>query len=249
MDPEELQSAWEAFDVRPVPQVRLCVHRHHHVNADVFDPTKKAIEKSFKDEKLSLRVELRDGTAVLTGSVRNVFGKNKAIELALEEPEVEDVEADVEISTAESDSELGKEVVKEIRKYPNLTIFDDAAAIVKHGSVVLAGFVTEPYKKERIEQRLYKILGIQEFDNQIQVLPNSMQDNSLRRSLARRLYRDPIFSDFASMAHPPIRIIVQRSRVLLTGVVNSELARRKAEIVIRQTPGVLTVENRLRVGR
>ena len=212
------------------------------------EQVREAIEKALDKEKITLQVEIRGGSAVLTGQVRNVFVKNKAVEIALAEPEVESVEADVEIATAESNDELGKHVINEVRKYGNLTIFDDAGAIVNNGSVVLLGFVTEPYKKSGIEERLYKVLGIQEFDNQIKVLPNSMQDNNLRRALANRLYRDSTFSDFARMAHPPIRIIVENARVLLTGVVNSQLASQKAESIIRQTPGVLSVENRLRIG-
>ena len=208
----------------------------------------KQIEKGFKKEKIKLNIELEGATAILTGQVRNVFAKNKAVEVALAQPEIEDVEADIEIAQAESDNELGQEVVKQIRRYGNLTIFDDAGAIVKDGSVVIMGFVTEPYKKDGIEERIHKVLGIQEFSNQIEVLPTSMQDSRLRRTLANRLYRDSMFSDYARMAHPPIRIIVKRSRVLLTGVVLNQMAKQKAESIIRQTLGVLSVESKLRFG-
>ena len=208
----------------------------------------KQIEKGFKKEKIKLNIELEGATAILTGQVRNVFRKNKAVEVALAQPEIEDVEADIEIAQAESDNELGQEVVKQIRRYGNLTIFDDAGAIVKDGSVVIMGFVTEPYKKDGIEERIHKVLGIQEFSNQIEVLPTSMQDSRLRRTLANRLYRDSMFSDYARMAHPPIRIIVKRSRVLLTGVVLNQMAKQKAESIIRQTLGVLSVESKLRFG-
>ncbi len=212
------------------------------------DQVREAIEKAFKKEKITLQVDVQGGNAVLTGRVRNVFAKNKALEIALEQPEVEEVESNIEVAAAESDDKLGKEVVSELRKYGNLTIFDDAGAIIKDGSVVLMGFVTEPYKKTGIGERLHKILGIQEFDNQIQVLPNSMQDDRLRRAVANRLYRDSMFSDFASMSHPPIRLIVQGSRVLLTGVVRNQMMSQRAESIIRQTPGVLSVENKLRIG-
>ena len=212
------------------------------------DQVREAIEKSFKKEKITLQVDLQDGNAVLTGRVRNVFAKNKAVEIALEQPEVEEVESNIEVAAAESDDKLGKEVVSELRRYGNLTIFDDAGASVKDASVALMGFVTVPHKKTDMEERLYKILGIQEFDNQIHVLPNSTLDDRLRRTLANRLYRDSMFSDFASMSHPPIRIIVQRSRVLLTGVVNNRMISQRAESIISQTPGVLSVENRLRIG-
>ncbi|TDI48524.1 MAG: BON domain-containing protein [Acidobacteria bacterium] len=208
----------------------------------------KRIEKGFKKEKIKLNVELEGATAILTGQVRNVFAKNKAVEIALDQPEIEDIEADIEIAEAESADKLGQEVVKQIRRYGNLTIFDDASAFVKDGNIVLMGFVTEPYKKVGIEKRMHNVLGIQEFKNQIEVLPNSMQDARLRQTLANRLYRDSMFSDYARMAHPPIRIIVNRSRVLLTGVVLNKMAKQRAESIIRQTLGVLSVESKLRFG-
>jgi len=208
----------------------------------------KQIEKSFKKEKIKLNVELEGATAILTGQVRNVFAKNKAVEVVLAQPEIEDVEADIEIAQAESADKLGQDVVKQIRRYGNLSIFDDASAMVQDGNIVLVGFVTEPFKKEGIEKRMHNVLGIQEFSNQLEVLPNSMNDARLRQTLANRLYRDSMFSDLARMAHPPIRIIVKRSRVILTGVVLNQMAKQKAESIIRQTHGVLSVENRLRFG-
>ena len=91
-------------------------------------------------------------------------------------------------------------------------------------------------------------IGIQEFANDIEVLPTSQSDERLRQALWSRLYCDPTFSDFASMSIPPVHIIVSRSRVFLTGVVNNQLMKQKAESIIRQTPGVLSVESRLRIG-
>ena len=129
------------------------------------------------------------------------------------------------------------------------TIFDDAGAIVKNGRVVLFGFVTQPHKKERLEERMHEVLGIIEFRNEIVVLPNSMNDNNLRRTLATRLYRDSLFSNFATMALPPINIIVQNSRVLLTGIVHNQLAKTKAEHILRSTPGILGFESRLRIDK
>lgn len=212
------------------------------------EQVQEAIKKALKKEKITLKVDIQGGNATLTGAVRNIFGQNKAVEIALEQEEVETVDVDIEISTAEDDNELGQEVVKQLRTYSNMSVFDDAGAIVKDGSVVLFGFVTEPFKKERLGKRMEDILGIQEFDNQIKVLPNSMSDNRLRRNLANRLYRDPMFSDFSRMAIPPIHIIVENSRVLLTGVAQNKMAIQKAESILRGVPGVLSVENRLRLG-
>jgi osmotically-inducible protein OsmY len=212
------------------------------------EQVRASIEKALSREKIELQITFQDGTATLRGRVRNVFLKNRAVEIALGEPEVENADADIEIAAPESDEKLGEEVVKEIRKYSRFTVFDDCSALIKEGKVALFGWVTEPYKKTEIEKRLHRIIGIQEFKNDIEVLPVSTSDQRLREALFRRLYSDSTFSDFASMPIPPIHIIVSGSRVILTGVVGSQLQKQKAESIIRGTPGVLSVESRLRIG-
>jgi osmotically-inducible protein OsmY len=205
------------------------------------------IEKELSEDKIKLEVSVQNGTATLKGQVRNVFQKNRAVEIALAQPEIQNADANIEIATAESDQKLGEEVVSEIRKYSRFTVFDDCSAYIKDGKVALVGWVTEPYKKTDIEKRMHKIIGIQEFKNDIEVLPVSLSDQRLREVLANRLYRDSTFSDFASMPIPPIHLIVSGSRVIITGVVGNQLMKQKAESIIRSTPGVLSVESRLRI--
>ncbi len=211
------------------------------------EQVRASIEKALSKDKIKLQVSFQGGTAMLKGQVRNIFQKNRALEIALGEPEVQNADADIEIAAAESDQKLGEEVVKEIRKYSRFTVFDDCSAFIKEGKVAVFGWVTEPYKKTEIEKRLHKVIGIQEFKNDLEVLPVSLSDQRLREILANRLYSDSTFSDFASMPIPPIHLIVSGSRVIITGVVGNQLMKQKAESIIRQTPGVLSVESRLRI--
>lgn len=206
------------------------------------------IEKALKKEKIDLQVSVSGGVATLSGKVRNVFQKEEALEIALAQGAIESVDSEIEIAQAESDQKLGDEVVKELRKYSRFTVFDDASAYVENGNVAIFGWVTEPFKKTELEKRLHRVLGIQSFKNDLEVLPVSLSDERLRNVLARNLYSDPTFSDFASMTIPPIHIIVSGSRVILTGVVSSQLMKQKAESIVRQTPGVLSLESRLRLG-
>ena len=211
------------------------------------EQVRASIEKALGKDKIKVQVSFQAGTATLKGQVRNVFQKNRALEIALGEPEVQNADADIEIAAAESDQKLGEEVVKEIRKYSRFTVFDDCSAFIKEGKVAVFGWVTEPYKKTEIEKRLHKVIGIQEFKNDLEVLPVSLSDQRLRETLANRLYSDSTFSDFASMPIPPIHLIVSGSRVIITGVVGNQLQKQKAESIIRGTPGVLSVESKLRI--
>lgn len=207
-----------------------------------------AIEKDFKKEDVKgVNIEVREGTAFLTGRPRNVFVRDRALEIAL--LHVEEAEADMEIAEPEGEKELGEAVIDAVRRYTRLDVFDEVNAFVKDGQVGLLGFVTDPYKSDEIEKRMYKIIGIRKFENKIEVLPNSELDRNLRIQLARRLYSDSTFERYASMVHPPIRIIVKNSRVLLTGAVGSQLEKTRALSIMRSTNGVLSVEDRLRIAR
>ena len=86
------------------------------------------IEKELSEDKIKLEVSVQNGTATLKGQVRNVFQKNRAVEIALAQPEIQNADANIEIATAESDQKLGEEVVSEIRKYSRFTVFDDCSA-------------------------------------------------------------------------------------------------------------------------
>ena len=120
---------------------------------------------------------------------------------------------------------------------------------VDNGVVTLSGYVTQPIKSEDLARRASHVDGVQEFANKLEVLPASLGDDRLRAIIANTIYRDPTFSNYAAQAIPPIHIIVRNSSVLLTGVVNSEVERRQAENIVRHVPGIIGVQNALRVER
>ena len=82
-----------------------------------------------------------------------------------------------------------------------------------------------PYKKDDIGKRVAGIDGVREVQNNIEVLPVSSYDDQLRHRIARAIYGNPSFWNYAAMANPPIHIIVENGRVTLTGVVNSNVER------------------------
>ena len=93
------------------------------------------------------------------------------------------------------------------------------------GRVVLSGWVTMPYKRDDLERRVRKVEGVRAVDNKIGVLPVSQFDDELRFSIARAIYGHSLFWNYATMANPPIRVVVNRGRVTLEGVVQSNVER------------------------
>jgi osmotically-inducible protein OsmY len=116
-----------------------------------------------------------------------------------------------------------RHVQKQVLQYPHFTIFDSVNTQVDNGVVTLTGWVTMPYKKDDIGERVAKLPDVTEVNNKIKVLPVSSYDDSLRIRIARAIYSNPNFSSFASMVNPPIHVIVDRGHVTLEGVVNSEV--------------------------
>ena len=215
------------------------------------DALVQAVRAKLTDEKLDTEVaevSIRDGLVVLTGTPANAWLKMKVIEAALEVEGVEAVESELEVAGPESAEDLAQALVGQVLTYPEYTVFDDITFGIADGGVVtLAGAVTRPNKKTEIEERIGKIMGVRDLRSEIRVLPVSPSDRRLREQLYRNIYGDRLFEGLAQRAHPPIHIIVDGSRVTLTGAVRSNVEKVKAESIARTTSRVTQVENRLQV--
>jgi osmotically-inducible protein OsmY len=144
------------------------------------------------------------------------------------------------VPTDRKDFQVLKDVATSVERYVHFTIFDDVSANVKDGVVTLTGKVTMPYKKDDIEKRIAKIDGVRTVRDDIAVLPVSQFDDELRARIARTIYNNSNFWNYAIMPNPPIHIVVDHGRVTLTGVVNSEVDRMLARSLASQS-GALSV--------
>ncbi len=121
------------------------------------------------------------------------------------------------------DFQIFKDVSRTVESYVWFTLFDDVSAGVDQGVVTLTGKVMMPFKRTDIEKRVTKVAGVTKVVNKIDVLPVSIFDDELRLQIARRIYRNSAFWQYASMVNPPIHIVVENGRVRLTGVVSSNV--------------------------
>ncbi len=193
-------------------------------------------------------VSIRDGAVVLTGEPGTAWAKMQVIDAVLEVEGVERVESDLQVPGPESAEALAQAVVERVLTYHNYTVFDDISfSIVDDGVVRLAGAVTIPRKKDEIEARIAQTKGVRELRSELHVLPVSASDGRLRNRLYRDIYGNPMFEAFAERVNPPIHIIVEASRVTLTGAVRSNVERVMAATIANATTGVMQVENRLQV--
>ena len=109
------------------------------------------------------------------------------------------------------DSQLANDITRSIDTHPQLSIFDDVCARIENGVVTLTGKVTAEYKKNDVSRIVGRLDGVREVRNLIGVLPASPFDDELRYRASRAIYSNPAFWSYASMARPPIHVIVERA--------------------------------------
>lgn len=233
-----------ALRVGPVPEVVPPVgpsRPDEEVRAEVI----RALEDADLEAGMP-QVSVDAGIVRLTGQVAHAFDRGLVGERAGAVDGVTAVDADLEVAEPESADDLADGLRRAVLRYAYYTVFDDINfGLEDDYRVVLLGAVTEPFKKDEIEERVSKVFGVRGVDNRIEVLPLSPNDQDLRRALYYRIYRDSRFSDRANTVNPPIHIVVSRGVVALTGVVRSPVEARVLESIARSTPGVFRVVNRL----
>jgi len=142
---------------------------------------------------------------------------------------------------------IQKEVLHELRMLPYVTVFDNLAFKVDGYKVTLMGQVTNPVVKSDAEKAVRGIEGVEEVDNQIEVLPPSPNDDRLRRALFRAIYGYGPLEKYSLGVIKPIRIIVKGGHVTLEGVVDSQADKDAVGIRANGVPGTFSVTNNLQV--
>ncbi len=149
---------------------------------------------------------------------------------------------------AREKSRLAEQVRKELVLLPYYGIFDQLAFEIKDiDTVVLTGQVTRPTLKSEAENVVRRIEAVGKVENQIEVLPNSPNDDRIRIATYRAIYSKPGLDRYALRAVPPIHIIVKNGEVTLVGVVATEMDKNLAGMMANGVPDVFKVTNNLRV--
>jgi len=144
------------------------------------------------------------------------------------------------------DADIQSEVVDAVLGYVHYDVFDSVGASVEDGVVTLTGSVLQPWHKDDIQKRVARLEGVREVKNQIRVQPASIFDDRLRVQLYRQIYGPGMFERFASLANPPIHIIVENGNITLTGLVNSQVEKVALESIARGTLA-FKVDNQVQV--
>lgn len=142
---------------------------------------------------------------------------------------------------------IEQQVRRELVTLPFYNLFDSFSFRVDGDVVTLMGKVTRPTLKKDAENVVKKIEGIRTVDNQIEVLPFSLNDDWLRVSLYRAIYSHSVLQSLAIRAVPPIHILVENGNVTLEGAVSSAMQKTVAGMQANSVSGVFSVTNNLLV--
>ena len=195
----------------------------------------------------AVQVNVENGVATLTGTVDSVGFKMDA-ERAARKVDGVTVLDNINVHAEDvTPRQIGEQARKDILTYPKYSIFDWVSLEIQGDRLIVNGQVTQPYKKQDIGNFLAHVKGVGELDNDLEVLPTSQYDDSLRLAVARAIYNDPYFIHYRDQALPPIHVIVKNGNVTLEGVVANSLDRAKAEADARLAPTFFSFTDNLRI--
>jgi len=178
------------------------------------------LARAHLDASANVRVEVAGGVAHLSGLATRLEDARRAEREARREATqvVNDVRVEPE---RRGDGALRKDAETAVLRYPRYEVWDAVGVEVQDGVASLRGWVLQPWRSSEIEDRVAQVPGLRGVRNELQVQGFSSMDERLRRELYARIYGHPLFETYAGRFDKPVRIIVDRGRVVLAGTVGS----------------------------
>jgi osmotically-inducible protein OsmY len=205
----------------------------------------KRLEKAGLFAQGDIRVTSEGDSAVLDGAVLTVRAQREAEKAARKETKNVENRLRVVPEQDRSDVQLLKAVQDTILRSVHYGVFDSVGAAVQDGVLTLNGSVRRGYTDNDIVDRVSRVEGLRGLRDAITLQSVSQFDDRLRRQLYVQIYGDR-FTHFANPANPPVRIVVDRGRVTLTGSVPSNVDRVMIGHIARDTMA-FKVDNRLEI--
>lgn len=148
---------------------------------------------------------------------------------------------------ATEEDRISREVRHVLVMQPYYTLWDWLAFRVNGSTVELVGDVNTVGLKRDAVNSVKHIEGVEQVIDHINQLPPSPMDDRIRHQVFHAISNWGGLSRYFWSAVPSIHIIVERGRVRLEGIVNSEADKNAAFIRANGVSGVFQVTNNLRV--
>ena len=138
------------------------------------------------------------------------------------------------------------EIRHELNALPRISVFDWLQWQYDKGTVTLSGSVWQPITKSDAGNAVKRVSGVDTVVNNIEVQPNSPNDDRIRMRVYRAIYHNTTLERYAIQYAPPIRIVIKNGRVTLEGAVASPGDKTIARLQANTVPGVFQVTDNLK---
>jgi hyperosmotically inducible protein len=211
----------------------------------------QTVSQKIRDAKQlqAVNSSVEDGIVTLTGTVGLYQDKLDAAKKVKKLANVTGVRNDIVVAgETASDTQLQQKLAKKLA-YDRVGYYDNAfnyvALSVKDGVVTLNGDTINDVAKDSALAIVARTPGVKDVVNDVNVLPVSQFDDSIRVRTARAIYRDSVLGRYSSDPVDPIRIVVDNGHVTLYGTVQSAMDKTIAGMRANAVPGAFSVENKL----
>jgi hyperosmotically inducible protein len=211
----------------------------------------QAVSQKIHDAKQlqNVRSSVEDGIVTLTGTAGLYQDKLDAAKKVKKLANVSGVRNQIAVAgETVPDGQLQQKLAKKLA-YDRVGYYDNAfnylALGVKDGVVTVSGATYNDVARDSALAIIARMPGVKDVVSQVNVLPTSIFDDSLRIRTARAIYRDSVLGRYATDPVDPIRIVIENGHVTLYGTVQSAMDKTVAGLRANGVPGVFSVDNKL----
>lgn len=193
-------------------------------------------------ESARIGVAAEDGMVTLTGSVPTLLQKWAAEEAAKRvkgvRAVVEEIDVDVPAMHLRGDADIARAASAAL--YWDTLLPASLQIVVKDGFVTLGGEVEWNYQREEAEEVVRRIAGVRGISNTISIR-QAVREKDVRSEISDIFKRD------AGLDAQAISVVVNGSKVTLTGKVHSWYERSEASRAAWSIKGVTAVDNEIAI--